>query len=625
MQGPDAMAPRWTRLGALRLARFVTRLRRRRTADAPAVDPTPAHRRPFARGGNVSSLEVNLKGLVGALRAQDAVIAAPPTVARAALVALVAVAVARMADLGPVGAIVATVAGAWATVIIARAYVRRIGPFEAARRADRQVGLRAQLATALELVDAGADGELAALQVGGASRAARAIVPAAALPAVPADPRWRRDASTRLGTALAALVATVAILAWPDPPAAALPIDEPTLVLADARAPGEAPPPGMEEVTSPDRRGLGDAVEALGARPSDVGSPATGLLGGSQEGEQGAAPQPGQAPGDAPRAGQEGLQNPSASARAEALQQLGDALRQAQSSRAAGESLRRGDATRAAEQLAQLADQVSRLGPGERESLANAFERAATVTQANDRQVSDAARQASQALTQFRDLDARDAIRREANAVRQAGEASVAQREREARASDLARGAQPSLPRGEQPGAASAANGRTPEQATLGDQPGEARAEGGPGRQGNGSDEGGLGNLEQQLRAGGGGGDGRGTGQGPGIGTGAGGTGQGPATRLEAQAVPVSVEAQEGDGPSTWRPPRSDTPAVAPPPAPAVAGGPVSSAPIGAGADVNAIPREHAGSVRRYFTPDPEGAPSGPRPAPARGLVDARP
>ena len=590
----------------------------------PSIDPTPAHRRTFSAAAGRPPIEDDLHRLVGRLRLQDAVVATPGTAVRAATVALVAIGVGRAVGLDAVGIGVAVVAGAWAATVIARLALRRIGPFEAARRADNQLGLRAQLATALELLDSGAQSDLVALQISAASGAARAIVPAASLPALPVDPRWRRDASVRLGTAIAALAATAVILAWPDPPVDARIVEEPTLVLADARAPGEPPPPVMPDAS--DRPGTGDAIEARGARPGEAGAQTSGLLGDRKDGDTPGAPQGGQAPSDSSRGaqGQDGLQPPSAAARAEALQKLGDALRQAQASRAAGESLRRGDASRASDQLNQLADQLPKLGPSERETLANAFDQASKDTQATDRQVSDAARQASQALSQFRENDARDAVRREANAVRQAGEASTAQRDRDARASDLARGSQPSLPQGDQAGMAQPKDGaKTPPQAGSGDRTGESQA-GGPARQGDDA-EGGLGTLDQQLRAGSADANGNATGPGSGVGSGAGSAAPGRATRLEAQAVPISVEAQQGEGPSTWRPPRSDTPA-APPPAPAaLPGGPASSAPIGSASDVNAIPREHAGAVRRYFTPDAEGAAPAAKPAPARGLVDTRP
>jgi hypothetical protein len=573
------------------------------------------------------TLESDLHRLVGRLRVQDTIVGAPDIAARAAVVALSAVAIGRAIGLDAVGNLVAAASAVWAGAVVVRAMIRRIGPFEAARRADSHLGLRAQLATALELLDAGVEGEIATMQVSGASSAARAIVPPAALPAIPSDPHWRREATIRIGTAFAALAATIAIVVWPEPPADARLVDEPTLVLADARGAGESPPPPVMPDAS-DRPGTGDAIEARGARPGEVGTNTSGLLGDRTDGDPSGATGSGQTANDTALGaqGQDGLQAPSAVARAEALQKLGDALRQAQASRAAGESLRRGDTARAADQLNQLADQLPKLGPSEREALADAFDQAHRDTQSSDRQMADAARQAAQALSQFRENDARDAVRREANAVRQAGEASTAQRDRDARASDLARGSQPSLPQGDQAGIAQSKDGaRTPPQAGAGDQAGDGQSGiGGPARGGDDA-EGGLGTLDQQLRAGSADANGNATGPGTGIGSGAGSTGAGRATRLEAQAVPVSVEAQQGEGPSTWRPPRSDTPAAPPPRPPAIAGAPASSAPIGAAADVNAIPREHAGAVRQYFTPDTEGAPPAPKPPPARGLLDSRP
>ena len=625
VRSPDATPPRWMPPTMARLAALAGGLRRgaQRSDAAAPVDPTPAHRRPFARIIDRPQIEVDLYRLIGRLRVQDAVVVSPRVVSRAAALTLVAIAVGRVVGADALGVLIAFVAGLWAATVIVRALLRRIGPFEAARRADDHLRLRAQLATALELLDGNVEGELAALQIATASTAARTIVPSSALPAVPTDPRWRRDAATRFGASVVALAASAAILAWPDPPVDPRIIDEPTLVLADARAPGEAPLPPVMPDTS-DRAGNGDAIESRGARPSEAGSQANGLLGDRKDGDGTGSPQGGQAPSDASRTGQaqDGLQPPSAAARAEALQKLGDALRQAQASRSAGESLRRGDAARAADQLNQLADQLPKLGPGERETLANAFDQASKDTQSSDRQVSDAARQASQALSQFRENDARDAVRREANAVRQAGEAATAQRDRDTRASDLARGSQPSLPQGDQSGVPQPKDGaKTPPQSGAGE--GQSGG-GGPARVGDDA-EGGLGTLDQQLRTGSADASGNATGPGSGVGSGAGSAAPGRATRLEAQAVPVAVEAQQGEGPSTWRPPRSDTPA-APPPAPAsLPGGPASSAPIGAASDVNAIPREHAGAVRRYFTPDVETGAPAPKPPPTRGLVDGRP
>ena len=640
MRGRDATMPQWIARGAHRLRHHFARRASGRPGAAPStrvdpphVDPTPAHRRPFATRGGRTELEQSLSGLVGRLRLQDAVVTAPSSIARAAVIALAAVAVARAMDLALAGLVVAGVAGTWATAVLVRTLVRRIGPFEAARRADFHLGLRAQLATGMELVDAGASGEIAGLQVFGATGAARAIIPGTALPAIPADPRWRRDASVRTGTAVAALLAAGVIVAWPPPDPAMLP-NEPTLVLADARAAGEALAPTLTQPSDLDQVAPGDLIEARGARPGEAGAPTSGLLGQSLDGDTPGPSPNGQPAGDAHRGLQDATgqatgadQAPSAAARADALQKLGDALRQAQASRAAGESLRRGDTSRAADQLNQLADQLSTLGPSERETLAKAFDQAAKDTQSGDRQVSDAARQASQALGQFRDNDARDAVRREANAVRQAGDASAAQRDREARASDLARGAQPSLPQGDQSGARQANSGaRLPDQSGSPDRSGESLQAGtGAARSGDGT-EGGLGNLEQQLRSGSPDAPGDAAGQGAGVGSGSGSTAPGQATRLEANSVPVSVQAEQGDGPSAWRPPRADTPAAVPPPAPAIASGPASAAPIGAGADINAIPREHAGAIRQYFTPDAEGGASPPKaPAPARGLVDVRP
>lgn len=509
-----------------------------------------------------------------------------------------------------------------ASIFLGRAVVRRVGPYEIARRTDASLGLHAQLATALELTDASTLGELAELQIERASRTVLAIIPSASIPLLPRDPVWRRTARANLTATTVSLCAAVLVGVWPS--AATNPFEdtEPTLVLADARTPsespaGEPPPLGQAQALSPG----GDAVEARSNRPSDTGISSSGLLG---QHEDQALPRGREHQGDASRGAPDAASHVTTAAqRGEALQKLGDALRQAQASRASGESLRRGDTERAADQLNQLADQITRLPPSERETLAEAFNQAGAQTSSGDRQVSEAAKQAAHALSQYKASDARDAIRRVASAVRQAGVANAAERDRDIRAQDLARSGQTSLPeRGDISGEAAggeqgSASGDQRRDATG--QPGQ-NGQAGQGAQGrDGSvNEGSLGNLEQQLRSGGLDSDGTGSGQGSGAGRGIGSTSPGPATRLDAQSVPVTVQAQEGDGPSTWRPPRPDTPLVVPPPAPAVASGPASNSPVGAGPDINAVPREYTEAVRQYFLPE-SAPPAGPGAA-ASGL-----
>lgn len=591
----------------------------------PSAGTAPlAHRRGFGVSSPFSDVERQLSAFSPRYRVQDVIRTAAPVAQWSMVAVLIGVITARLTANALIGWMISVGAIIMASIFLGRAVVRRVGPYEIARRTDASLGLHAQLATALELTDAGTLGELAERQVERASRTVFAIIPSSSIPLIPHDPVWRRTTRANLTATTVSLFAAVVVGVWPSAATNPLEETEPTLVLADARTPSESPageptPVGQAQATSPG----GDAVEARSNRPSDSGTSSSGLLG---QREDQAQPRGREQQGDATRGAPDAAsQATTAAQRGEALQKLGDALRQAQASRAAGESLRRGDTERAADQLNQLADQITRLPPSERETLAEAFNQAGAQTSSGDRQVSEAAKQAAQALSQYKTSDARDAIRREASAVRQAGDANAAERDRDSRAQDLARSGQTSLPersdssgeptRGEQ----GPASGDQPRDATgrpgQNGQPGQ----GAQGRDGSVS-EGSLGNLEQQLRSGGLDGDGTGSGQGSGAGRGIGSTALGPATRLDAQSVPVTVQAQEGDGPSTWRPPRPDTPLVAPPPAPAVAAGPASNSPVGAGPDINAVPREYTEAVRQYFLPEsappagPSAATSGRRP-----------
>ena len=578
-----------------------------------------AHQRGFGPTSPISSVEHRLIGLSSRYRIQDTIRISAPVAQWMMVSFLVAMTTARLTASTFLGSLIGAGALFVAVMAIGRVMVRRIGPYEIARRTDDALGLRAQLATALELTDAGTSGELADRQVERASRTALSISPSAAVPLLPRDPIWRRTARSSLAASTVSLVAAILVGFWPATATNSPESTEPTLVLADARTPSESPageptPFGQAQGASPG----GDAIEARTNRPSDSGTSSSGLLG--QRDDQGQPRGRGQQAEASRGAPDPASQATTAAQRGEALQKLGDALRQAQASRAAGESLRRGDTERAAEQLSQLADQVSRLPSSERESLAEAFNQAGAQTSSGDRQVSDAAKQAAQALSQYKTSDAREAIRREASAVRQAGDANAAERDRDSRARDLTRSGQTSLPdrsdsSGEPAGGEKgSASGEQPRDAS-----GRPGQNGQPGQGAQGRDgsvtEGSLGNLEQQLRSGGLDGDGTGPGQGSGAGRGVGSTSSGPATRLDAQSVPVSVQAQEGDGPSTWRPPRPDTPLVAPPPAPVVAAGPASNSPVGAGPDINAVPREYTEAVRQYFLPE-SAPPAGPASAP---------
>lgn len=351
-----------------------------------------AHQRGFGPTSPIGSVERRLIGLSSRYRIQDTIRISAPVAQWMTVSFLVAMATARLTASPILGSLIG---GALfvAVMAIGRVMVRHIGPYEIARRTDDALGLRAQLATALELTDAGTSGELAERQVERASRTALSISPSAAVPLLPRNPIWRRTARSSLASSTVSLVAAILVGFWPATATNSPETAEPTLVLADARTPSESPtgeptPIGQAQGASPG----GDAIEARTNRPSDTGTSSSGLLG--QRDDQG-QPRGREQQSEASRGAPDpASQATTAAQRGEALQKLGDALRQAQASRAAGESLRRGDTERAAEQLTQLADQVSRLPSSERESLAEAFNQAGAQTSSGDRQVSEAQKQA---------------------------------------------------------------------------------------------------------------------------------------------------------------------------------------------------------------------------------------
>ncbi|MBI3973607.1 MAG: hypothetical protein HY332_20220 [Chloroflexi bacterium] len=556
--------------------------------------------RPFHRPAEASPLERQLAPLAKRLRRQYILESLPRAFFVVALVALATVALARLGGLPGLawlGLAVAPIAG---LIVVIRAVRRRYGPFEAARRTDAALALRERLATALEVLDRGLDGPVVERQVRDATAIAGTLDPCAAFPLFVPGSEARRVALRRTGLSTAALAAAAALLFWPPAGGAFSPNGGRELALADPSRLGESivrPDPSGADGDSP----RFDAVEGRTQRPDQVGETTEGLLGQSPAAQSG--PQGG---GEAGQQGQQAQQDArsqqsaSMAERQEALQDLGSALRQTQTGRPAGDSLRRGDTQRAGQQLEQLADQVSRLSSGERQMLSQAFREAAQQIGDKDRELAGASQRAADALSQYRNQDAQQAIRDAANQVRSTGQQAQAQQQLEQRARELERGGQPQLPSGQQgqqaPGNQQSQQGQQGQQA--GQQPRQGGNSGQDGQSAQGA--GGLAELEAALRGGGLSGEGAGSG----AGSGSGGDTQGRAQRLAVEARPVHVEAEVRDGPTQWRPPSPNAAPAAPPPAAPVPSGPASAAPVGAGPDVNTVPWDLAGSVRQYFTPE---------------------
>ncbi|MGH2350976.1 MAG: hypothetical protein ACRDJN_05115, partial [Chloroflexota bacterium] len=389
-----------------------------------------------------------------------------------------------------------------ATVSVVHVARRRVGPLEAARSADATLALRERLATALELVDACAIGVLVDLQVRDATVAADRVVARRAVPVFAAGSEARRTALQRSGAAMALLLAALALALWP---AAGNPIapgsEAQKLALAETGRPEESLSPAQRAENGNPNDPAG--IEGKSDRPDTVGDVAPGLVGQQQNapGQQGQQGQQGQSnPGQQAQAEAASQQNANVAERAQALQDLGNALRQSQIARQASDSLRSGDAQRAGQQLNQVADQVNnRLSQGERQALSQAFQQAARDIGDKDQPLADASQRAAAALSQFQNQEAQQAIRDIASQVQETGQLAEAQRNLAQRAQELAQGGQPQLPQGQQGQQAGSPDGQQGNQGQQGGQGQQGQQ--GP-RQGGQSDASAtsLADLEQALR-----------------------------------------------------------------------------------------------------------------------------
>ena len=478
---------------------------------------------------------------------------------------------------------------ALATVfVVAR---RDAGPFEVARRIDAALGLRERIATALELSDTGTQGPLVQRQIVDALTALSHVDPREAFPAFAPGSPARARAQRSVAWGALALAATLVLVLWPTAASRLLVDREGALALADPlQTPADAIPRFAPDEMGGEAR-PGDGISGLTERPDELGD-VQGLLGQQQ-------PNQGQSAGEAVRDARRDAadqQSGDMAQRQQALDALGEALRQSQIARQAGEALRAGDTNRASQQLSQVADQVRDLSPGERQSLAQAFQQAAGNIGDRDRQLANAAQRAAEALRDFRNQDAQRAINEAAAQVRESGQQIQEQRELDSRQQQMQSGQQPNLPSlQQQPGQSGAGQ---PEAGQRSPQAPSRTEAGGAGA--NNID---LSALEAEMRDGslqpGAGG------RGSGGGTSAGSETPGAPTRLNVAGRTVMVDAEVRDGPSQWRPPNPNAPpAVVQPPTAPVPGAPASSVQVASGLDMNAVPQDLADPVRQYFTPE---------------------
>ena len=549
------------------------------------------YERSFRRGQFADDFERLLQPLARRLATQRIFRHGPRALLVGALVALTLTLIARLFGLPGLAYLALPFAMIVAGVTVAIVARRSAGPFEVARRADAALGLNERIATALELRDTKVEGPLVQRQIADALASLAHVDPREAFPAFAGGSPARTRAQRNVAWGGLALALTLLLVLWPSAAQRMLVDREGALALADPNQTGEdAIPRFLPEEMSGDVR-PGDAISGLTDRPDDLGA-LPGLLNAQPSASQGLAP--GEAARDARREAAD-QQSGDMAARQASLNSLGDALRQSQMARQAGEALRAGDTQRASQQLSQLADQIRDLSPGERQSLAQAFQQAASNIGDRDRQLANAAQRASEALQQFRNQEAQRAINDAAQQVRESGQQIQEQRALEARQEQLQSGGQPNLPslqqqNGQNGGGQPEAGARAPQAAS--------RSE--AGAAGANMD---LSALEAEMQNGslvsGTGGSGAGGG------TSAGSETPGAPTRLNVAGRTVMVEAEVRDGPSQWRPPNPNAPpAVVQPPTAAVPGAPASSVQVASGLDANAVPQGLEGSVRAYFTPE---------------------
>ena len=242
---------------------------------------------------------------------------------------------------------------------------RRPGEAEVARLVDRRLGLQARVATALELVAARAEGDVAGWQILDASLRLSTVEPHAAFPLE--LPRRDRQCLAALALVVAAAVGVDALLA-------VSPLD---------RAPWSAAARGHSE----------DALQA--DRPGDGisdSASAAGREGRAQPVAEAAAIRPAEAGELPPRVGPEAVWQETP------LGRVARALSGIAATHDVSVGLQRGDDSATSAALADLADQYQRLSPRAREDIAGALQRAADDVAAEDPALARSLQAAAQAL-----------------------------------------------------------------------------------------------------------------------------------------------------------------------------------------------------------------------------------
>ena len=237
---------------------------------------------------------------------------------------------------------------------------------------DLRLRLRERLATAVELLEVGATGPVATLQLADARSAMVGLRPAQAFP-------WHVEQRHLIAAGVLALIAALLIV-WPS-------VTSPTfgddvLSLTD--------PLNTDEQTADEQSETipGDSLGGLTAPPQEAGQVEQGLDTGDEEGALSVPEQTvsQEALAQAQEAAQEAADTMSerVSARRQALQTLGQALRNSSAGRSAGTMLLREDYEAAATEMVGMANTVRDLNDSDRDGLSEQLAAAAQQMASDD-------------------------------------------------------------------------------------------------------------------------------------------------------------------------------------------------------------------------------------------------
>ena len=508
---------------------------------APPAPSGPGARR-FRPTGEASALETALVPFAARLRRTRGAASLPRALAWATGLTLGPALLMRLiAGPLPAMAVLMLLAVPLFAVLWLRLVLRPVTVLEAARACDLRLRLRERLATAVELLEGGATGPVATLQLADAQSAMVGLRPAQAFP-------WHVEQRHLIATGVLTLLAALLIV-WPS--VSSPTFNEDVLSLTD--------PLNTDAQTADEQSESipGDSLGGLTAPPQEAGQVEQGLDTGDEEGALAVPEQTvsQESLAQAQEAAQEAADTMSerVNARRQALQTLGQALRQSPAGRSAGTMLLREDYEAAATEMVGLANTVSDLNDSDRDSLSDQLAAASEKMASDDPNLADTTQRAADALRQYQDLTASTALMEMAQQTAQTGQLSQEQQQLAQRAEQLREDQAVGLP------------GESVQ--TPGNQRGERRAMpevGDPTEGMSSAQETGAANAGQReftTNPAGGPGDeeGEDSAEGSTPGQTVGRRDRSRPHRLNVAGVRVEVAAQVGEGRTIWRPPRPDS------------------------------------------------------------------